>query len=182
MKHPGLLEIEVKIPVADLAALEPQLRAAGFVPTHPEETETSQLWDRDGELQAQGSALRIRRYGAQAWLTWKGRRVADPRLKIRPELETPVADPEATAGILAALGFQPTLTIVKRRALWQRGDLEACLDATPFGRFLELEGPREAIQAALEQLGLEASPIEPRSYATLFEAYQRADRPEAEQP
>lgn len=174
MKHAGPLEIEIKLPIASLAFLQPRLASAGFTLTHPQAQELSVLWDRDGALRAQDNALRLRRYGATATLTWKGPRQADPRLKIRPEVETAIADPDAMEGILQALGYLPALTMVKSRSLWRRGDLEACLDEAPFGCFLELEGSREAIQKALEDLGLDGAPVEPRGYPTLFAEHLKA--------
>jgi adenylate cyclase class 2 len=174
MKHAGPLEVEVKVRVPATAPMAPRLAQAGFAPVHPEAVEANRLWDRAGTLQAADCALRLRQYGDQATLTWKGPRVPDPTLKIRPELETAVADPEAMEGILRALGFEPFLVMVKRRAIWRRGALEACLDDTPFGCFLELEGDRAAIAAAMAELGLEAGQIEPRSYAVLY-AGARAD-------
>jgi len=168
MKHPGPLEIEVKLRIPSTARLGLELVAAGFTLRHPEAQETSELWDRAGTLLAADSALRLRRYGEQTLLTWKGPKVADPLLKIRPEVETDVADPEAMAAILRALGFAPVLTMVKTRSIWLRGDLEACLDQTPFGCFLELEGAREAIAQAMAELALSADQTEPRSYAALY--------------
>jgi len=79
-----------------------------------------------------------------------------------------VADPEAMEGILRALGFAPALTMVKTRSIWTRGELEACLDETPFGCFLELEGAREAIAEAMAELDLGSDLVEPRSYADLY--------------
>jgi len=168
MKHTGPLEIEIKLPIPTLEGLPARLEAAGFRLTHPSAPESSVLWDQDGVLRARGSALRLRQYGETATLTFKGPRQEDPRLKIRPEVETLVADPAAMEGILGALGFAPVLTMVKRRALWVRGALEACLDEAPFGCFIELEGSREDIQQALADLSLEAIPPEPRSYPTLY--------------
>ena len=135
---------------------------------HAAATEANRLWDRAGALLAQDCALRLRQYGGQATLTWKGPKVADPQLKIRPELETAVADPAAMEGILRALGFEPVLEMAKTRAIYLRGELEACLDDTPYGSFLELEGEREAIALAMAQLGLGPEQIEPRSYAALY--------------
>lgn len=172
MKHAGPLEIEIKLPIQDLDGMAQRLAHGGFARIREQGPEISELWDRGGELLAQGAALRLRRYAGEALLTWKGARLEDPRLKIRPERETLVADPEAMAGILEALGYRPFRTMVKSRSLWRRGELEACLDETPFGRYLELEGTREAIQEALDAFGLAASPIESRSYATLFELHE----------
>jgi len=172
MKHTGPLEIEIKLPLPGLEGFPARLEAAGFRMTQPRAPETSVLWDQDGTLRARGSALRMRRYAGTATLTWKGPREEDPRLKIRPEVETAVADGEAMEGILRALGFEPALTMVKHRALWRRGELEACLDEAPFGCFIELEGSREDIGQALRDLGLEGVAPETRSYATLFQEPQ----------
>jgi adenylate cyclase class 2 len=170
LKHRSAVETEVKLRIPSVAAMFPMLRALGFREVSPSSEEASVLWDRDGELLAGGSALRLRRYAGRAVLTWKGPRTPDPLLKIRPEQETAVEDPEALEAILRALGFAPTLAMVKTRAVWAREELEACLDETPFGCFLELEGEPTAIRLAMEHLSLDAGHVETRSYATLFAA------------
>jgi len=152
MKHNGHLEIEMKFRIPALEPLRLRLEACGFVPVHPQGEEVTRLWDRDGSLAASGCALRLRRYAGRSVLTWKGPRREDPLMKIRSELETVVEDSAAMEGILAALGFEPGAPMVKSRSVWRQGDLEACLDDTPFGSFLELEGAREAIAAAMAGL------------------------------
>ena len=62
----------------------------------------------------------------------------------------------------------PVLTMEKIRAVWNRADLVACLDETPFGCFLELEGDPAAIRRAMEGLSLGPELAELRSYPTLF--------------
>jgi adenylate cyclase class 2 len=168
MKHRQNLETELKLRVPAVAAMEPLLASLGFACTQPEAEEVSMLWDRDGELRARGSALRLRRFAGRALLTFKGARVPDPQFKIRPEHETEVADAEATEALLQGLGYAPVMRMVKHRALWEREELVACLDRTPFGDFLELEGDPQAIKLALQGLCLDASRIESRSYPTLY--------------
>lgn len=168
MEHRSPVETEVKLRLPSLEGFEARLRGLGFRVSVPAQPEASTLWDRGGELLAQGSALRLRRYGGKAWLTWKGPRVPDALLKIRPELETEVSDPEAMGAILGALGFEPMMRMVKTRALLTREDLVACLDETPFGCFLELEGEEAAIRAAMAALGLGPELAETRSYPALF--------------
>lgn len=162
------LETEVKLRLASLEDLPGRLEALGFHLETPLQEEASTLWDRDGELFRQGCALRVRRYGGGASLTWKGPQQPDPRFKIRPELETSVAGAPALEGILRALGYTPGLRMVKQRAVYRRESLVACLDQTPFGCFLELEGSPEEIQAASEGLGLREAEVETRSYPALF--------------
>ncbi len=168
MKHRQSLETELKLRIPSVAALEPLLASLGFSLVQADAEETSLLWDRNEELRARNSALRLRRYAGKATLTFKGPRVPDPQFKIRPEHETEVADAEATEALLRGLGYVPVMRMVKHRALWAREELVACLDRTPFGDFLELEGDPNAIKLALQGLCLDASRIEPRSYPTLF--------------
>ncbi|HJV91694.1 MAG TPA: class IV adenylate cyclase [Holophagaceae bacterium] len=168
MKHRQSLETELKLRIPSVGAMAPLLSALGFTPTQAEAEEESLLWDREGELRARNCALRLRRYAGKATLTFKGARVPDPQFKIRPEHETEVADAEATEALLRGLGYAPVMRMVKHRALWHREELVACLDRTPFGDFLELEGDPQAIKLALQGLCLDASRIEPRSYPALF--------------
>jgi adenylate cyclase class 2 len=59
----------------------------------------------------------------------------------------------------------------KVRAVWRREELEACLDETPFGCYLELEGDPQAIRVAMEGLGLAPDRAETRSYPELYLAH-----------
>jgi len=165
------LEIEVKLRLPGLEDLPPRLESLGFQLETPLQDETSTLWDRGAELFDQGCALRVRRYGGGATLTWKGPKRADPLLKIRPELETAVADAEILEGILKVLGYAPVMRMVKQRAVYRRGGLVACLDRAPFGCFLELEGSEKDILEARASLGLSGAEVEVRGYPGLFRAY-----------
>ena len=171
MKHKAALETELKLRIPATGPFRPLLEALGFHEVTPMQRAVSVLWDRQGELRAAGSALRTRSYAGQLRLTWKGPKVPDPILKIRPEQETGIEDRAALEAILRALGFEPVMRMEKRRAVWVREALEACLDETPFGCYLELEGDPQAIRAAMEGLGLAADRAEPRSYPELYLAH-----------
>ncbi len=171
MKQKSAVETELKLRIPATGPYRPLLEALGFREVTAAQAELSVLWDRDGGLRAAGSALRTRRYAGKTRLTWKGPRVPDAILKIRPELETGIEDGESLEAILRALGFEPVLRMQKVRAVWERPELEACLDETPFGCYLELEGEPQAIRAAMESLGLAPDRAEPRSYPELYEAH-----------
>ena len=162
------IETEVKLRIPSVGTLAPRLKELGFRLEVPAQAERSVLWDRGTELLTQGCALRMRDYAGLSWITWKGPKVEDPLLKVRPELETSVSNAEAMEGILRALGYTPVLAMEKIRALWRRADLVACLDETPFGCFLELEGDPAAIHHTMGDLGLGPELAELRSYPTLF--------------
>ncbi len=171
MKQKSALETELKLRIPATAPLASRLRAQGFREVHPAQPEQSILWDREGTLRAQGSALRTRRYAGRTRLTWKGPKIPDALLKIRPELETGVESSEALEAILRALGFEPVLHMEKVRAVWEGAGLEVCLDEAPFGCFVELEGEANAIHAALALLDLSPASAETRSYPELYVAH-----------
>ena len=162
------VEIEVKLRVQELESLRGRLAGIGFTETEILQPEESVLWDRGTELFERGCALRLRRYAGQAWITFKGPKQAHPELKIRPEHETRLDDPASMEAILDALGYRPVLRMTKSRAVLRRADLVACLDETPLGHFLELEGEPAAIRSAMAALGIGTDAIEPRSYPTLY--------------
>jgi adenylate cyclase class 2 len=171
MKQKPALETELKLRIPATGPYRPLLEALGFREVLPAQPEFSVLWDRQGELRAAGSALRTRAFAGRARLTWKGPKVPDAILKIRPEHETGVADLDSLEAILRALGFEPVMRMEKVRAVWERAELEACLDETPFGCYLELEGDPQAIRVAMEGLGLAPDRAEPRSYPELYQAH-----------
>ncbi|HEU4508416.1 MAG TPA: CYTH domain-containing protein, partial [Pyrinomonadaceae bacterium] len=60
-----------------------------------------------GAIETGVSILRMRRVGKNATLTYKKRIPGASSIKQRLEEETEIADPEAMAAILEALGFAP---------------------------------------------------------------------------
>lgn len=109
-------------------------------------------------------ALRVRRAGDSAALTYKGPKV-DAASKTRRELETAIADPEAAEALLRALDFEPVATVEKRRERYALDGYTVALDAVEgVGEFVEVEAEGEAADidellaganAVLERLGLD---------------------------
>jgi predicted adenylyl cyclase CyaB len=167
------LEIEVKIPIPNPRALRARLRAQAYRPG-PARPETNWLFDdAHGTLRRSGRLLRLRQSGARWLLTAKGPRQLRGSLKSRPESETTVADGAQTRALLELLGYRQTLAYARRRTLWtrpgQRGEI--ALDATPFGVYLELEGPPAWIKSTARALALDLHRAEPRSYPELYAAH-----------
>src|SRR5579864_8248223 len=143
----AMLEIEQKYADADFADLERRLAALGMRPgaERVEEDHYHNAPDRD--FKQTGEAFRLRRVGAANFLTYKGKRL-DAAVKIRPELEVPLAEGDAAAAdflrLLGYLGYRPVAVVRKRRRvchLTRKGyALEVCLDdLDEVGRFAELE-------------------------------------------
>lgn len=177
-------EIEVKLRATDAAA---RLRSAALKcelekPRHFEENFLLDTLDR--RLADQASALRVRLAGDQAWITFKGKPQApDGRFKVREELETAVADGHRALQIFERLGYRRTFAYQKWRTVYRLElpdgtSLQAMVDETPLGEFLELEGSREAITAAAAALGFAPEQFITSSYPALqAEACRAAGRP-----
>ena len=118
--------------------------------------EVNTLYSGNG-LDTSRCALRLRREGRRARLTFKERGESDSSpspVKLRREEETGVGDADAAAAILEALGYRPALVYEKRRDTWRLGGAEVVIDELPFGWFVEIEGAEIDILDAERRLEL----------------------------
>src|SRR5215210_4893753 len=111
--------------------------------------------------------LRLRRKGGRALFTYKERDRSGSAVKRQREEETEVADADALAAILEALGYRPAVVYEKRRETWRLAAVEVVIDELPFGLFAEIEGAAGAILEAERALGLTDLPAEPHTYPDL---------------
>ena len=102
-------------------------------------------------------------------LTYKGPRSGGPA-KSREEIEARVDDNVRI--ILERLGFRPFITVSKRRAVYELGDLTFFVDEVrDLGCFVEIEsrsGDTEAIMKAGEALGLRKEDIVDLTYVEML--------------
>ncbi|MBM3764849.1 MAG: class IV adenylate cyclase [Acidobacteria bacterium] len=169
-------EIEVKVPVSDLAQMIGMLRARGYVEHRPRHFEQNTIYDLpDGSLRARGELIRLRRAGDESIFTFKGR-ASVAKHKEREEIESGVTDPVKFALILNRLGFSPTFRYEKFRTEWARPGQAGIvmIDETPIGNFVELEGDSNWIDSEAAALGFAESDYTNLSYARLYEQYCRA--------
>jgi adenylate cyclase class 2 len=128
-------------------------------------------------------ALRIRRVGDKAFITYKGPKV-DQKTKTRKEIELElVGDVKGVldhASLLEALGFRTVAKVAKKRRtadiVWEDHEVEISLDdVDSVGKFVELEAAaddngldaaRQSLSTLAEKLGLEDG--ERRSYLELL--------------
>ncbi len=162
------VELEIKLRLADPAALRATLAALGAIPLGSV-LETNHILDTvQGAVRAGGGVLRVRTLAAAmpaALLTFKGPRGPDSSLP-REELETPAADGPTLLRILARLGFHETIRYEKRRESWSLAGCEIVIDELPqLGWFVEIEGPDlPRIHAARRKVGLDNEPEIAESY------------------
>src|SRR5712692_4230134 len=161
------LEIEKKYRLAKRrrAAIEKRLRELG-ASSRPVEFEENTLY-RGGRIDLGSCALRLRRVGARAILTFKQRLPTKSSIKHQHEEETEVANADATHAILTSLGFRPALVYEKRRTRWQLGRAEIVIDELPFGLFMEIEAAEKEIARVEALLCIEDLPAVMETYPTL---------------
>jgi adenylate cyclase class 2 len=178
-----MLEVEVKYRLHEPATMQAQLlaREARLVADQVEEDHYLNAPDRD--FARTDEALRLRRIGEEAILTYKGPK-KDRTSKTRAEVEVPCPPGEQSAeGFLKLfrhLGYRLTAVVRKRRKIfeWPRDGyvLHACLDDVEgVGQYVELEivAPEAELEAAracvfrvAAELGLRET--ERRSYLELL--------------
>lgn len=143
-----LLEVENKYPIVDGQRLSSRLRDLGAEPLGIVEQSDTYYGHPARDFAATDEALRIRRSGDQARLTYKGPKL-DSTTKTRRELELPLTAADQWHELLVALGFGEVATVRKRRERWQleRWQLErlpfrveVCIDrVADLGQFAEIE-------------------------------------------
>lgn len=147
-------ETEIKLAFPSPETATRQLLAAGARETNPRTFEDNLLFDdADRSLHETGRLVRLRRYGAEVVLTFKGPAEEGTRHKVRVEHECTVGDGPTCARILAGLGLAPVYRYQKYRTIFDLAGVAASLDETPIGTYVELEGDAAAIDRAARALG-----------------------------
>jgi adenylate cyclase class 2 len=163
-------EVEVKLPFASVRDARERLERLGARIADERCFEENVIFDRERERLADaGLLLRLRRFGDRAWLTLKAPVAGRHRHKVREEHETLVEHADAVVQILERLGFAPVWRYQKYRTRYEHEGLSICLDETPIGCFVELEGPGQAIDRTARTLGFGVEQYVLDSYLELYE-------------
>jgi adenylate cyclase, class 2 len=171
-------EIEIKLPVQDLndAIQKVQALATIFLERHLED---NILFDwNQGQLAKGRMLLRMRnlkKAGAphdeiKSILTFKGPPEVTEGAKKREEIECEVSGAENLKTIFAKLGFEITFRYQKYRTVYRvpNVQLDICIDETPIGNFLELEGDILRIHEFATRLGYNRDDYITQSYVSLY--------------
>ncbi len=162
------IEIKVQIPEHDIPniAKTPQV-----ILQTPRTFEQNFLFDTpDRILSSRDQLLRYRIFGDKAWITWKGpvKGENDVRYKIRKEISIEVTPSSTVIELLHHIGFELWFRYEKYRTVYKTPHLVICVDETPIGVFVELEGPKQAIEEFLTQKKWHSLPRITANYYTLF--------------
>ncbi len=169
------VEREIKLEWPSVEAARAAVAATGAAPLTPRRLQDDILLDTpDLALRDRRCALRVRRDGDAARLTFKGRPQADS-MKVREELETAIGDADVAFTLLERLGFTPVFRYQKYREEFRLGVVTIAVDETPVGVFVELESADgAAIDAVAARLGRTADDYLTDSYYGLFAARRTA--------
>ncbi|MEE9264826.1 MAG: class IV adenylate cyclase [Vicinamibacteria bacterium] len=163
------VEREVKFSMSSWKQGETMLMNARGEALGPRCFELNSLFDfPTGTLRKRGEALRLRRVQDRAWLTFKGPAQGVEGMKHRNEYETSLDDADAVERILEAIGMEEQFRYEKYRQTYRLRDIEACLDETPIGFFIELEGEADGIGEAIRDLKLSMDRALSLDYPTLY--------------
>ncbi|EHJ46678.1 adenylyl cyclase CyaB [Solidesulfovibrio carbinoliphilus subsp. oakridgensis] len=168
-------EIETKFAVEAFEPVREALVRAGAERLSRRFEENVVLDTPDGDLRHRDVLLRLRR-DASARVTLKLPAPAPEGqgLKVRQEIETEVADPDALQAVFFHLGYRPFLRYEKVRETWRLGRTLVCLDQLPFGLYLEIEGPADAIPGVAARLGLAMDAALADTYHALYRRHLAA--------
>jgi adenylate cyclase class 2 len=199
-------EIEIKLRVPDVTALQSRLKRVQAREITPRTYESNTLYDTPRhDLRRRGQLIRIRteqpawsfgkkrpKENTAALLTFKGPSSTSNEIepgkhsktrshfKIKDEAEVSVAGAGELAMILRALGLRPTFRYEKFRTTYAipgvRG-LKIELDETPVGIYLELEGRVAGIDRAAHLLGYTRNDYMTDTYGSLYLAECRRRGP-----
>jgi adenylate cyclase class 2 len=164
------LENEIKLAFPSPETAVHRLLTAGAREHQARAFEDNAVFDlADRSLAKSGRLLRLRAFDGTSWLTFKAPVPGEHRHKVRVEHELAVLDPDAMRSILSGLGFAIVYRYQKYRATYTLFGVEAAIDETAIGTFVELEGAPDDVDRAAAAIGARPSDFIRATYRELQE-------------
>ncbi len=164
------LETEIKIKINNIDYIKNkviEMRAELFKKRALQEDE---YFDKKESLKKADQLLRLR---DNSIISWKGPGQKGQKMKIREEIEVMVDNGAYLKQILEKLGYMPTMRREKYRESYIFHLTKICIDETPMGNFLEIEGSKEGILDVAKRFGFIEKDFIKRSYPALWEEYAK---------
>ena len=171
-----MIEVEVKVKVADLGATLGRLSKLREVGRYEEE---DIYWDDAlGTLRKRGVVLKLRRRDGTCSLIFKGRRLKCD-CKAREEVEVRVDDAKGMEKILSEIGFKPSFKVFKVRREYVSPHGRVFLDEVRgAGSFMELEAvgrelseARVRLRRLMEEVGVKEEDVITKAYPEILEKH-----------
>lgn len=138
-KDACILEIEIKAYCDDLIDAGKAIKGLGGIYAGTLHETDTYFNHPVRDFNVTDEALRIRREGKSAKLTYKGPKLSG-RSKTRHEKELVLPDGDSMEEVLLLLGFTKAGVVSKTRELYKLDDVAICLDEVDgLGSFIELE-------------------------------------------
>jgi predicted adenylyl cyclase CyaB len=152
-------EVELKAVVDDLAERKKKIEAAGATLSFEGKISDRRYDFASLELTGRDEVLRTRRYQSRAstrtYLDWKGPTEMRDGYKMREEITSPVEDFDSLEKILEKLGLQVTWEIDRDISQYELAGAVIRFETYPrMDVLVEVEGEPDAIEAAIEAIGL----------------------------
>lgn len=152
-------EVELKAVVDDLGERRKKIEAAGASLSFEGKISDRRYDFSSRELTGRDEVLRTRRYQDRAstrtYLDWKGPTEMRDGYKMREEITAPVEDFESLEKILQNIGLELTWEIDREISQYQLAGAVIRFETYPrMDVLVEVEGEPDAIEAAIEALGL----------------------------
>lgn len=152
-------EVELKSVVPDVKSSVATLMAAGATLIQQGRLEDRRYDTADGALTRRDEVLRIRNFrglpNALTTLDWKGPTHVENGYKVREEISTVVEDAVALEQMLERLGYRCTMAIDRDITQLTVNGTTVRFERYPrMDDLVEVEGTPEAIEQAIEMLGL----------------------------
>jgi adenylate cyclase class 2 len=152
-------EVELKAVLDSWDSRRARLVRAGAVRVFEGRLEDRRYDAIDRSLAARDIVLRLRIYrdadGVRAELEFKGPTGYERGYKVREEIGSTVADPEAIALVLTGLGYIVTREIDREIEQFELGGAIVRFERYPrMDDLVEIEGEPEALERAIEALGI----------------------------
>ncbi len=164
-----MVEIEVKIQITNPKEMAQRIMEQGAQLARERFFEENTLYDfPDLSLTKKRQAFRLRKIKKKAYLTFKGSPKKSRQFKIREEYETEVRNVNQIKKIIKSLGLIPNFQYDKFRTVFRKKKLTICLDETPVGNFIELEGEQNQIVKFASLLGFSRTDFIKKNYIDLY--------------
>ena len=168
-----MLEIEVKLRLADAAAFRSLLIERGWKPSR-QIFERNTVFDTpEQELLNSQRLLRIRQIDDRAIVTVKLPTAYGGPHKVREEHQFETNNAEQARQVFLGLGYEPSWIYEKRRTTFRKDGESGVIevDETPIGNFAEMEGAAGWIDSTAQALGFSKGDYVTETYRALFDAW-----------
>ena len=171
-------EVEVKAVVSDAEAKQRLAVQAGARLMFEGHLRDRRYDTTDGSLLKKDEVVRVRSYVSRAstevFLDWKGATDTSSGYKVREEVSTGITDEKALATMLDRLGFSTVREIDRRIVQYELGQTTIRFEFYPrMDDLVEIEGDPEAIERAIEALGMSRGEFTSEALGAFVERFQR---------